>query len=58
MKKFDKEQDFSFEIELRAIVKNKDYDEAMKKIVDAVNRVNGGNVIIKKIEGSHRTVKI
>lgn len=56
MKRFDKEQPFNFTIELSAHVPHTDYDEAMRKIIDEVNKLNGGNVKIKKIEGSHSTI--
>jgi hypothetical protein len=53
MEKYDKEQTFRFEIRIDTFVKDFDYEIAMKKIIDEVNKLNGGEVIIKEIKGEH-----
>jgi hypothetical protein len=58
MKKYDKEQTFKFEIKIDTSVKDFDYEVAMKKIIDEVNKLNGGEVIIKEIKGEHSILSI
>jgi hypothetical protein len=53
MKKYDKEQSFKFEIKVDVFVKDFDYDVAMKKIIDEINQLNSGEVMIKEIKGEH-----
>jgi len=53
MKKYDKKQPFRFEIKVDILAEDFDYDVAMKKIMDEVNKLNGGEVIIKEIKGEH-----
>jgi len=56
MKKYDKKQPFRFEIKIDVFAEDFDYDVAMKKIVDEVNKLNDGEVIIKEIKGEHTTL--
>jgi len=56
MKKYDKEQPFKFEVKFDAIVKDSDYNVAMAKIIDEVNKLNGGEVTIRELKGEHRGI--
>lgn len=58
MKKYDVEQEFIFTAQIRMTVKDKDYDEAMKKVVDELNGINDGDVMIEEIKGEHNCVRI
>lgn len=53
MKKYDKEQTFKFEVKIDIFAKDFDYDVAMKKAIDEINKLNGGEVAIKEIKGEH-----
>lgn len=56
MKKYDKKQIFDFELKIRVSVKSCDYDLSMKQVIDKVNKLNKGDVIIDEVKGAHETL--
>jgi len=58
MKKYNKDQNFHFEVAIQAIIKDKNYDDAMKRIIEDVNKINNGDVIIENIKGSNPISRI
>lgn len=58
MKKYAEKQPFKFEIKIDVLVEDFDYDVAMKKIMDEVNKLNKGEVAIREIKGEHTMLVI